>query len=97
MSEVLGGSAAAGWYDDGQGRQRWWDGVQWTDHLAPTAAAPVVQAQPVYYQQPVPYAVVPYRTVYKTSHGFHLIMSIITLGLWIPVWIILGIMNAARS
>ena len=24
-----------GWYDDGTGRQRWWDGVQWTDHFAP--------------------------------------------------------------
>ncbi|WP_439593782.1 DUF2510 domain-containing protein [Microbacterium sp.] len=21
----------AGWYDDGSGRQRWWDGQQWTD------------------------------------------------------------------
>lgn len=21
----------AGWYDDGQGRQRWWDGSAWTD------------------------------------------------------------------
>ncbi len=24
-----------GWYDDGTGRQRWWDGVQWTSHYAP--------------------------------------------------------------
>jgi hypothetical protein len=23
----------AGWYDDGAGHQRWWDGRQWTDHL----------------------------------------------------------------
>jgi hypothetical protein len=22
---------AAGFYDDGQGRQRWWDGTNWTD------------------------------------------------------------------
>ena len=28
-------SAPAGWYDDGSGRQRWWDGEQWTDHYAP--------------------------------------------------------------
>lgn len=30
----------AGWYDDGSGRQRWWDGQQWTEHLveAPTPA-----------------------------------------------------------
>lgn len=35
-------STPAGWYDDGSGRQRWWDGVAWTEHTvtaqAPTAA-----------------------------------------------------------
>lgn len=25
----------AGWYDDGSGRQRWWDGERWTDLFAP--------------------------------------------------------------
>lgn len=29
----------AGWYDDGTGRQRWWDGQQWTEHFAPEATA----------------------------------------------------------
>ncbi|WP_461474178.1 DUF2510 domain-containing protein [Microbacterium sp. HJ5] len=24
--------AAAGWYDDGTGKQRWWDGARWTEH-----------------------------------------------------------------
>ena len=37
-------STPAGWYDDGSGRQRWWDGTQWTDQFAPeaptTGAAP---------------------------------------------------------
>ncbi|MBW9092362.1 DUF2510 domain-containing protein [Microbacterium jejuense] len=23
-----------GWYDDGHGAMRWWDGVQWTEHVA---------------------------------------------------------------
>lgn len=32
-------SVPAGWYDDGSGRQRWWDGQQWTDHFAPAAGA----------------------------------------------------------
>lgn len=31
----------AGWYDDGSGRQRWWDGEQWTEHFAPAVDAPV--------------------------------------------------------
>lgn len=25
--------AMAGWYDDGSGRQRWWDGLEWTDYF----------------------------------------------------------------
>ncbi|PKI90465.1 hypothetical protein CW368_09710 [Actinomycetales bacterium SN12] len=32
-------SVPAGWYDDGSGRQRWWDGEQWTEHYAPESAA----------------------------------------------------------
>ena len=34
--------AAAGWYDDGAGRQRWWDGQQWTDQFQdpPPASGP---------------------------------------------------------
>lgn len=38
----------AGWYDDGSGRQRWWDGERWTDDVAPGAAAtPAGVAAPV--------------------------------------------------
>lgn len=36
----------AGWYDDGSGRQRWWDGQQWTDHYAPDAATSVPSPSP---------------------------------------------------
>ncbi|GAA5144177.1 hypothetical protein GCM10023340_11400 [Nocardioides marinquilinus] len=28
----------AGWYDDGQGTQRWWDGTRWTEHTQPGPA-----------------------------------------------------------
>jgi hypothetical protein len=27
-------AAEPGWYDDGTGRQRWWDGARWTDDYA---------------------------------------------------------------
>lgn len=37
-------SMPAGWYDDGSGRQRWWDGARWTHHVAPGAGAPAVGA-----------------------------------------------------
>jgi len=32
-------SMPAGWYDDGSGRQRWWDGGRWTDDFAPALGA----------------------------------------------------------
>lgn len=37
-------SMPAGWYDDGSGRQRWWDGARWTEHVAPGAAVPAAGA-----------------------------------------------------
>jgi len=38
----------AGWYDDGHGRLRWWDGQRWTEHTAPLSrpAAPTQAARP---------------------------------------------------
>ena len=77
----------AGWYNDGSGRQRYWDGAQWTEHFAPITT----------WQAPSTQVVVERGKVYKTSHGFHLIMSLITLGLWVPVWVIVGIYNAAKN
>src|SRR5690349_16885522 len=29
-----------GWYDDGHGALRWWDGTQWTEHVAQPDAEP---------------------------------------------------------
>jgi len=31
--EELVANATAGWYDDGSGKQRWWDGQNWTDRF----------------------------------------------------------------
>lgn len=31
-----------------------------------------------------------------TNHIFHLLMTLLTVGLWIPVWIIVGISNYTK-
>ncbi|MFK4851692.1 DUF2510 domain-containing protein [Microbacterium sp. ZW T6_19] len=48
----------AGWYDDGSGRQRWWDGTQWTEHFAPVAEpeAPVAETPSVETAESNPFA-----------------------------------------
>jgi len=32
----------------------------------------------------------------KTSHILHLLLSLLTVGWWIPVWILLGLNNVAE-
>lgn len=83
-------NAPAGWYPTQPGMQQYWDGTKWTEHTAPLAApaAPAAANNAVIVNQ---------RKMYKTSHGFHLIMSICTLGLWLPIWLIVGIYNAAKA
>lgn len=42
-------SVAPGWYDDGSGRDRWWDGTQWTEHVTqkPNIDQSLAEHQPV--------------------------------------------------
>jgi hypothetical protein len=88
-----------GWYADAANTVRWWDGRGWTHHVQPAGPQhlPVqpfalpLQQQPVFVNTSRPVR------FYKTSHGFHLIMSVVTLGLWLPVWAIMAIANSTRS
>lgn len=43
----LSGSTPPGWYDDGHGALRWWDGSRWTEHThAPVEPEPEAESQP---------------------------------------------------
>ncbi|MDO9494166.1 MAG: DUF2510 domain-containing protein [Nocardioides sp.] len=62
MSDPNQPSTPAGWYPDGQGGQRWWDGTQWTEHTQPAqGAAPAAPAAPTPPADPTP--VDPMQTV----------------------------------
>lgn len=71
--------AAPGWYPNG-GVERWWDGQQWT-HQTRTiqAAAPRKAVTWVPHQ---------------THPTFHLIMTLLTCGLWLPIWLIIAIVQS---
>lgn len=82
---------------------RYFDGVQWTDNRAPMQRRqqphPMPGGQPVIInQQFAPQAGPSAFVVYNngTSHGLHLVLTILTCGLWLPVWIIVAIINASR-
>jgi len=56
----------AGWYPDGDGNQRWWDGVAWTDAPSELAPEPAATPDPTHeqaqqYQQAQPYEQQPYE------------------------------------
>lgn len=47
MSDPNQPTTPPGWYPDGQGGQRWWDGSQWTEHTQPPeGGAPAAPASP---------------------------------------------------
>ncbi|MGN7965467.1 DUF2510 domain-containing protein [Microbacterium sp. 22179] len=45
-------STPAGWYDDGSGQKRWWDGSGWTAHVAASAAPAIVSPEPAPFVPP---------------------------------------------
>lgn len=55
-------TAPAGWYDDGRGSLRYWDGTQWTEHTAPLARTADQTATAQYAATPASdhYATQPY-------------------------------------
>jgi hypothetical protein len=65
----------------------------YADHAAATAAGDVARAAQIsewIARNPA------YASSTTTSHTFHLLMTVFTLGLWAPVWLCVAIVHAAR-
>ncbi|MDH5132875.1 MULTISPECIES: DUF2510 domain-containing protein [unclassified Microbacterium] len=86
---------APGWYDDGSGRQRWWDGSTWTDHYADARKidsaqqAALLNAEVARYaaggwmvQSATPNQVV-LSKVKRMGWFWNLILVLLTAGLWL--------------
>lgn len=88
------GAPPAGWLEVAPGVQRWWDGRALTDHYR--AADQAAGAAAASSQRSRPTRMVTKQPV-RTSHTFHLIMSILTCGVWaVLVWIPITVINAMR-
>ena len=75
----------ANWYPDpyAPGLLRYWDGMRWTEHrqaVAPAATATV------------------FNNVSVQGGGsdvaLHLILTVLTCGLWLPVWLLIELIKA---
>ncbi|MED5812869.1 DUF2510 domain-containing protein [Mycolicibacterium sp. 050232] len=82
-----------GWYPDPEGQpgQRYHDGRRWTQHFVPTPP-PVPAPAP-----PVPAVAVAVANGGGTSHGLHLVLTLLTCGAWLPVWILVALFSGGSS
>lgn len=83
------GVVAAGWYQatgHAEGVLRYWDGTQWTEHFH-DARPVLLQPYPPVHQQ----VIVHQDRGRKVNHFMHFCLTVLTLGLWLPVWLIVAI------
>ena len=82
---------APGWYQDpgGQPGLRYHDGQRWTQHFVPTP--PVVPAPAA------PAVAVAVSTGGGTNHALHAVLTLLSCGLWLPIWILVAILGGGSS
>lgn len=79
---------APGWYQDSSGQpgQRYHDGRRWTEHFVPTAPS-----------APAPVVAVAVSTGGGPNHALHAILTFLSCGLWLPIWILVAIFGGSSS
>jgi hypothetical protein len=78
-----------GWYPDPSGGpgQRYFDGRQWTLHAPPPPPPPtIVINNNVGAPMPVVVTTGP-------NHGLHLVLTLLTCGMWLPIWLLIAIVG----
>jgi hypothetical protein len=83
-------TALAGWYPDPSGLagQRYFDGQRWTTHFTPTLPF-----------MPTPATAMAVAVSNGGSggggmHALHAILTLLTCGMWLPIWLIFAIIDA---
>jgi Protein of unknown function (DUF2510) len=87
-------SPLPGWYPDPSGvpAQRYWDGQKW----GPKAPAQQ-QPQVVINNTNTVATAAPVYVATGPNHALHAVLTLFTCGAWLPIWIIIAIVDAGQS
>ena len=82
---------APGWYPDpgGQLGQRYHDGQRWTQHFVPTPPTVLAPAAPA--------VAVAVSTGGGPNHALHAVLTFLSCGLWLPIWILVAIFGGGST
>ncbi|BDB40502.1 MULTISPECIES: DUF2510 domain-containing protein [Mycobacterium] len=81
-----------GWYPDPSGvpGQRFFDGRQWTYRQPPPPPAPAIIINNNVGTPP------PVVLTGGPNHALHLVLTLLTCGMWLPIWLIVAIASPSR-
>jgi hypothetical protein len=77
-----------GWYPDPSGApgQRYFDGAQWTLQAPPPPTIVINNVG----------APAPFYVTTGPNHALHLVLTLLTCGMWLPVWLLIAIVGSRQ-